>query len=37
MADDTEQLLYADVDLQQAEIVRKYRPYTQLRRNEWYL
>lgn len=37
MADDTEQLLYADVDLQQAETVRKYRPYTQLRRNEWYL
>lgn len=30
IADDTEQLLYADVDLQQAETVRKHRPYTQL-------
>lgn len=36
MADDTEQLLYADVDLQQAETVRKSRPYTQLRRKAWY-
>lgn len=33
VADDTEQLLYADVDLQQAETVRKHRPYTQLRKN----
>ena len=33
IADDTEQLLYADVDLQQAETVRKHRPYTQLRKN----
>lgn len=35
VADDTEQLLYADVDLQQAETVRKHRPYTQLRKM-WY-
>ena len=32
IADDTEQLLYADVDLQQVETVRKHRPYTQLRK-----
>lgn len=36
MANDTEQLLYADVNLQQAETVRKCRPYTQLRRKTWY-
>lgn len=35
IADDTEQLLYADVDLQQVETVRKHRPYTQLRKM-WY-
>ena len=35
IADDTEQLLYADVDLQQTETVRKHRPYTQLRKM-WY-
>ena len=37
MTDDTEQILYADVDLQQAEMVRNARPYTQLRRKMWYL
>lgn len=35
-ADDTEQLLYAAVDMQQASEIRTRRPYTQLRRPEFY-
>lgn len=36
-ADDTEQLLYVDVDLRESSDVRKAKPYTQLRRPEYYL
>ena len=36
-ADDTAQLLYADIDLAQSAEIRRRRPYTQLRRKEWYL
>lgn len=35
-ADDKEQILYVDVDLSQSHTVRKSRPYTSLRRPEWY-
>lgn len=35
-ADDTEQLLYATIDMQQASEIRARRPYTQLRRPEFY-
>ena len=35
-ADDTEQLVYADLDLPQAAKVRSKRPYTTLRRPELY-
>lgn len=36
-ADDTEQIVYADIDLPQAKIVRASKPYTSLRRKELYL
>lgn len=36
-ADDTEQILYADIDMQQATKIRNAKPYTQLRRPELYL
>ena len=35
-ADDTEQLLYAEVDLRESGQIRSRRPYTQLRRPELY-
>lgn len=35
-ADDTEQLLYADIDLQQAQRIRASKPYTSLRHKEFY-
>lgn len=35
-ADDREQILYADIDLEESDIVRKSRPYTNLRRTEFY-
>jgi len=35
-ADDKEQILYADIDLHESEIIRKSRPYTNLRRVELY-
>ena len=36
-ADDTEQILYVDIDMQQALKIRNAKPYTQLRRPELYL
>ena len=36
-ADDKAQILYTDVDLMQAKAIRKKRPYTNLRRKEFYL
>ena len=36
-ADDTEQILYADIGMQQATKIRNAKPYTQLRRPELYL
>ena len=36
MADDTEQILYAEIDLTRSREIRKRRPYTGLRRTEWY-
>ena len=36
-ADDTEQILYADIDMQEALKIRNEKPYTQLRRTEFYL
>lgn len=35
-ADDTEQLVYAEIDAAQSDVVRARRPYTNLRRREWY-
>ena len=35
-ADDTEQLVYADIDLPKATNIRRHRPYTTLRRPELY-
>lgn len=37
LADDAEQLLYADVELAESGRIRASRPYTTLRRREWYL
>ena len=34
--DDQEQILYADLDLEEAGRIRNSRPYTNLRRTEWY-
>ena len=36
-ADDKVQILYTDIDLAQAKIIRNKRPYTNLRRTEFYL
>lgn len=36
-ADDTEQILYAEIDLEKSEKVRAQRPYTQIRRTEFYV
>lgn len=36
MADDTEQIIYADVDLKESGKIRKSRPYTGLRRPQFY-
>lgn len=36
MADDTEQILYAEIDLTRSREIRSRRPYTGLRRTEWY-
>lgn len=36
-ADDTEQILYVDIDMQEASKIRNAKPYTQLRRTEFYL
>ncbi len=36
-ADDTEQTLYVDIDMQEALQIRNAKPYTQLRRTEFYL
>ena len=36
-ADDTEQILYVDVDMQEPLKIRNAKPYTQLRRTEFYL
>lgn len=36
-ADDMEQILYVDIDLKESEKVRKEKPYTQLRRPDFYM
>lgn len=36
-ADDTEQILYAEIDLEEARNIRMSKPYLNLRRTEWYL
>ncbi len=36
MADDTEQILYAEIDLAKSCEIRNRRPYTTLRKTEWY-
>lgn len=36
-ADDTEQIVYADVDIEMVRKIRKNKPYTSLRRTEFYL
>lgn len=36
-ANDREQIVYADIDLRDVEKIRSHRPYTQLRRPEWYV
>ncbi len=36
-AGDQEQILYADIDLAESGKIRRSRPYTSLRRKEWYL
>lgn len=35
-ADDTEQIVYADIYMQESDIIRQKRPYTSLRRTEYY-
>lgn len=35
-ADDKEQILYVDIELKAASAIRAARPYTQLRRTEFY-
>lgn len=35
-ADDAERIIYADIDLGQAKKIRDSKPYTSLRRKEWY-
>ena len=36
-ANATEQLIYADIDLRQSTEIRKAKPYTDLRRTEFYM
>lgn len=36
-AGDQEQILYADIDLSESGKIRSSRPYTSLRRKEWYI
>lgn len=36
-AGDQEQILYADINLSESGKIRRSRPYTDLRRKEWYL
>ena len=36
-ADDSEQIVYVDVDLENVQAIRASKPYTQLRRTEFYL
>lgn len=36
-ADDREQLVYAELPLEKAKMIRQSKPYTSLRRKEWYL
>ena len=36
LADDTEQILYAELDLHESARIRRKRPYTGLRRPEFY-
>lgn len=36
-ADDTEQILYVDIDMQESLKIRNAKPYTQLRRPDFYL
>ena len=36
-ADDTEQIIYAEIDLKEVKNIRKSKPYISLRRTEWYL
>lgn len=36
-ADDTEQILYMNIDLAESDRTRKSRPYTNLRRKEFYI
>lgn len=36
-ADDTEQILYTEIDLEEARNIRMSKPYLSLRRTEWYL
>lgn len=36
-ADDMEQIVYVDIDMQEAQKIRNAKPYTQLRRTEFYL
>jgi predicted amidohydrolase len=35
-ADDSEQLIFAEIDLRQVKEARSQKPYTTLRRTEWY-
>ena len=36
-ADDTEQMIYVEMDLKEGKRLRQSKPYTSLRRTEWYL
>ena len=36
-ADDTEQIVFAEIDLKEVSKIRQSKPYTSLRRTEWYL
>lgn len=36
-ADDTEQIAYVDIDMQEVQKIRNVKSYTQLRRTEFYL
>lgn len=35
--DDTEQIIYAEIDLKEVKKIRQSKPYTSLRRTEWYM